>query len=193
MKGSARTPPPTVLLAMVLVAGCSRDRNAVMLTAPFNDSTKIGQLTAVWEDAGDERAFAGGTRLAEPEVRFRFRVDAQNRLGDRLFVRLGNFQLVDATGLGLAAADASIACALSAGTTEGVLSGDVWVPKRTAKNVAGFRISHFAVPLSDRGRSLYREWLLQGRAQDAAQIDSEIGRYAAAPPCLASGAGAPAR
>jgi len=182
--------PPLALASVILVAvsaaGCSRDHNAIALTAPFNESTKIGEVTATWENAGDERSFADAARLAEPEVRFRFRVDARNKLDDPLFVRLGSFQLVDAAGLTLGTATGEVVCALGAGTTEGVLSGDVWVRKKAANNVGGFRVSHFAVPLSERGRSLYREWLLQGRTQDAAQIDAEIARYASAPPCVAN-------
>ncbi len=178
----------TIFLLAAVSLACSRDRSTVVVTAPFNDSTKIGELTAVWNDSGEERAFANAQRLDTPEVRFRFRVDARNRLDDGMFVRLGNFQLVDRSGLTIAASDQRAECILNAGTTEGVLSGEVWVPKTAVNDVAGFRVAQFGVPLSERGRSLYREWLLQERAHEPAQADAEIAGYLAAPACVANAA-----
>jgi len=42
------------------------------------------------------------------------------------------------------------------------------------------------VPLSERGRAFYREFLLRQRPDAAAQIDAELAAYASAPPCGAS-------
>jgi hypothetical protein len=171
------------LLLLGPLAGCGRNRNTVRLVAPFDQDVTLGEVTATWDKSGEERAFAGGTRLREPEVRFQYRLDVRNRLGDKLFVRLARFQLVGPNGLGLATDPASVECTLSAGNARAILSGEVWIPKSKAEQARGFQVMHFAVPLNERGRALYREWLLQGRPQRSGDVDSEIARYAAAPPC----------
>jgi hypothetical protein len=173
---------PPVLLAVVF-ASCSRDGNRVILTPPFNDRTAIGEATARWENAGEERFFAGDRKLDEPQVRLRYRVDATNRLEDKLFVRLGDFRLVGKAGGEIARDGTRVECILGNGQTRGVLSGDVWVTAHAAGDIHGFGITHFAVPLSNRGRALYREWVLQGRKMDAAAVDAEIAAYAVAPDC----------
>lgn len=170
----------TVALALV---ACSSDGDAVKLVAPFNERTVLGEVTAVWKSTGEERGFAAGARLKEPQARLRYRADVRNRLGDKLFIRLGTFQLVDDAGLEIGSDSASVECTLATGASQAVLAGDVWVPKQAVGKVRGFHLEHFAVPLNDRGRALYREWLLQGRPADTAAIDAEIARYAAAPPC----------
>lgn len=170
-------------LLIGLLVSCSHD-DTIKLAAPFNDRTVVGDVSAVWSNTGEERGFAAGDRLAEPDVRFSYRVDVHNRLGDKLFVRLGEFQLVGENGLPLATDPVRVECALADGATRGVLAGDIWVAKHATGMVKAFRVSHFAVPLSDRGRALYREWQLQGRPGAAAEIDAEIARYAAMPPCL---------
>lgn len=169
----------------IALAACARDTTTEPLVAPFNERTILGEVSAVWSNTSEERGFAGGTRLQEPEIRFQYRVDVRNRLGDKLFVRPGDFQLVDEHGLALGSDGASVECSLGSGATQAILTGDVWVRKRAVSKVRTFRIARFAVPLNERGRGLYREWLLQGRPGAAAAIDAEIARYAAAPPCPA--------
>jgi hypothetical protein len=185
---SGRPPARSWLILVVAVAsaGCSRDGNKVILTPPFNDGTKIGEVSAQWENTGEERAFADGRKLDMPEVRFQYRVNVRNRLQDKVFVRLGGFRLVNEAGSEMGKSAARIECVLSVGDTPGLLRGDVWVPARGVRDVSGFGVTHFAVPLSERGRALYREWALQGRKSDAAAVDAEIGAYAAAPACAAS-------
>lgn len=187
------SPPPHLpsplgwyrLLPVALLLACSGDPNRVVLTAPFDAYAKLAEITGVWTNTGEERAFAEATRLKESEVRFQYRLNARNRMQDRLYVRLGGVQLVGGDGFPLGQDTAGIECTLDAGTTEGVLTGSVWLPKSKAKKVRGFRVSHFAVPLNERGRALYREWLLKHRPDQRAAIDAEITAYAAAPPCAA--------
>ena len=61
------------------------------------------------------------------------------------------------------------------------MSGDLWLGREASTRIKDFRVADHAVPLSDPGRALYREWQLQGRPGAAAEIDAEIARYAAAP------------
>ena len=182
-----RSARPSRLVAAValggLLASCSHD-DTIKLAAPFNENTIVGEVSAVWNNTAEERGFAGGDRLKEPEVRFRYRLDVRNKLGDKLFVRLGGFELVGENALPLGSDQASVQCVLGTGATPAILEGDAWIPKRIAGSVKAFQVSHLAVPLSDRGRALYREWLLQGRPGAAAEVDAEIGRYAAAPACV---------
>lgn len=173
-----------IALALALGLGCSRDGDSVRVVAPFNAESKIGEVTAVWQNTGEERAFADGTRLPEPQVRFQYRAEVHNRLHDKVFVRLTNFQLTDAQGLALATSPATVACALAGDATVAALAGELWVPNNRVDVVRGFGVSPFAVPLSERGRALYREWLLQGRTDKAAAVDAEIAGYAAAPACV---------
>ena len=166
-----------------LLASCSHD-DTIKLAAPFNENTIVGEVSAVWSNTAAERGFAGGDRLKEPEVRFRYRLDVRSKLGDKLFVRLGGFELVGENGLPLGSDQTNVECIVGSGATPAILQGDVWIPKRVAGSVKAFRVSHLAIPLSDRGRALYREWLLQGRPGAAAEIDAEIARHAAAPACV---------
>lgn len=168
---------------VVFLAGCHDDSTRLYVTAPFNEETELADVNAVWRDTGEERNFAESSRLDEPQVRFQYKVDLRNRLEHGLYVRLGGFQLVDDAGLSLGKADDSVKCVLAPGTTEAVLEGGVWVPKRSAKKVAGFRLRRFGVPLSERGRAMYREWLLQRRPEEGDAIDAELAGYAATPPC----------
>ena len=181
MKGYLRA--ALIVVGASILCGCWRDSDGVYVTAPFNDQTKLAEIEAVWRNTGEERAFADATRLAEPEVRFQYRVDVVNRLEDRLYVRIGNLELVDADSLSLGSAAEKINCVLDAGKTEALLDGSVWIPKRAAKKVADFRLERYGVPLSERGRAMYREWLLQTRPGEEAEIDADLTRYANTSPC----------
>jgi hypothetical protein len=172
-----------LLMVMVACAACSRDGSKVLLTPPFNDNTKVGEVTARWDDSGEERSFADGRKLEEPETRLRYRVDVRNRLEDKLFVRLSDFRLVAEGGAELGKSAGQIECVLSVGESTGVLSGDVWMTKRAVRSITGFGVTHYSLPLSERGQALYREWALQGRKGDAPTIDAEIQKYSSAPPC----------
>jgi hypothetical protein len=167
-------------LALVLLtcAACSRSGGTLELLAPFSDDTVVGQVTASWRATGQARADAGGA--AEREVAFR--IDAVNRLSDRLYVRLRGFRLI--AGDGTASSSALIAeCTLAPGTTPAVLRGTLWMPAAEVSALRGFQLDHFALPLSERGRAFYREFLLQQRPDRAAAIDAELTAYAAAPAC----------
>lgn len=172
-----------VLAGPLLFGGCRGDSNGVYVSAPFNEKTELAELSAVWRNTGEERTFADASRLDEPQVRFQYKVDARNRLEDQLYLRLGGFELVDEDGLSIGNAGEEVKCVLGAGKTEALLEGSVWVAKRSTGQVAGFRLDRFGVPLSDRGRAMYREWLLQSRPEEGGAIDAELARYASAPPC----------
>jgi hypothetical protein len=180
-KGDSLLRGAVVLLGIAL--GCSRDSREVLLTAPFNDDTEIGRATAVWQSTGEERAFAGGARLKEPEIRFQYRVDVKNEMEHPIFVRLGGFELLSEDGLALGRDDASIECTVGSRGAQGVLSGSVWVAKHAASKIGRFRLGHFAVPLNERGRALYREFLLTTRPGEAQAIEAELAGYAAAKGC----------
>ena len=171
-----------VVAILVGFVACRRTPDGLPLEAA-GDDTRLGTVSATWQATKDERGFADAVRLDEPQVRFRYRVDAHNRGDDKLFVRLVGFELVDDAGLTLAKADGTVECTLGPGTTEGALAGDVWVRKRDAERVEDFRIRRFAAALDDKGRARYRAWLLQGRPGDEAAVDREIAQQAAAPPC----------
>jgi hypothetical protein len=170
---------------VALAFGCWRDSNGVVLSAPFNDATEIGRVTAVWKNTGEQRSFAGGTRLKAAEVRFQYRVDVKNELDEPLYVRLGAFELVGEDGLSLGRDETVRRCAVAASAEEAVLEGSVWVAQSAAKQVESFRLRRFAVPLSERGRALYREWLLQRRPGQQARIDATLAAHARAPGCTA--------
>ena len=171
-----------IATATTLAGGCRRAPDGLPLTAP-GDETRLGTVSATWLRTDEERGFANAARLDEPEVRFRYRLDLHNGVDEKLFVRLEQFQLVDAAGLPIGTADASVACTLAAGTTQNVLAGDVWLRKRDADRVKAFQVKRFAAALDDEGRARYRAWLLAGRPGDEAQVEQEIARQAAAPAC----------
>ena len=169
-------------LAGIALSACSRDKGTIYLVAPFNDSTKIGDVTATWTNTGEERAFADGKRLDAPQVKLQYAINVRSRLDDKAFVRLQDFKLM-AGSEEVGKDSARVECVLPVGDSPRILTGEVWIATDRAKNVNGFEVTHFAVPLSERGRSLYREWSLQGRPDQAAAVDSEITAYASAPPC----------
>jgi hypothetical protein len=171
-------------LALALsLAACRHREEGLAVVAPFDVRKELAYLTAQWTQSPEERAFAEGFRLKEPEVRFLFRVRAHNVMRDKLYVRLDTFQLVDAQGQELGRSTAQTACTLAAGETTEVLSGDVWVDRTRAAGVRDFRLARQGVPLNDLGRELMRTWLLQGRTGREAEVDAELERYAAAPAC----------
>jgi len=172
-----------VAVCSLPLSGCWRDADGVYVAAPFNERTKLAQVEAVWRNTGEERAFADATRLDEPQVRFQYQVDVENRLEDRLYLHLGKLELLDDERLSLGTASEEVTCVLDTGKTESLLEGNVWVAKRSAKKVSGFRLERFGVPLSERGRAMYREWLLQSRPGEERAIDAELTEYANAPPC----------
>src|SRR6185369_8589644 len=141
-----RTAIAAAAATMLVVAACHREPDGLPLAAPGDDA-RLGTVTATWKATEDERGFADAVRLDEPQVRFRYRVDVHNRGGKKLFVRLDRFELLDGTGLALATADGSRECTLGSGTAEGALAGDVWVRKRDADRVQGFRLRRFAAAL----------------------------------------------
>jgi hypothetical protein len=167
-----------------LLAACSRDQGTVSLVPPYDDGDKLGTVHATWDNTGEERGFAAGTRLKEPEVRFRYRLDVRNRSDDKLFLRLENPEFVDDNGLAVGQAPAKVECTLQTGESKDVLTGELWVPKSAAPSVRSLRVSRFAVALGERPLRRYREWLLRGRPNEAAQIDAEIAIQAAVPACV---------
>jgi hypothetical protein len=177
-----RIAPVAAAAMLVVLAACRRTPDGLPLAAPGDDA-RLGTVSATWQATEDERGFANAARLDEPEVRFRYRVDVHNGVDEKLFVRLERFELVDASGLAVAAADGTVECTLGPGTTEGALAGDVWVRKRDTGRAKDFSIRRFAAALDEKGRARYRAWLLQGRPGDEAAIEREITRQAAAPPC----------
>jgi hypothetical protein len=171
-----------VAVGMLLIgAGCRQAPEGLPLTAP-GDDTRLGTVSAAWHTTGEERGFANAARLDEPEVRVRYRVDVHNAEDEKLFVRLEAFELVDEKGMTVATAAERVECTLGVGTAT-ALAGDVWVRKQDVDRVRDFRIRRFAAALDDEGRAQHRAWLLQGRPGDAAAIDAEIARQAAAKPC----------
>src|SRR5207249_10764260 len=64
-----------------------------------------------------------------------YRTSVRNRLHDALFVRLSDFELVDDHGLEVGTDATSAECTIGAGVTEGVLAGEVWVPKKDVERV----------------------------------------------------------
>jgi hypothetical protein len=173
-------------LLILAAAGCNRDEGKVILKPPFDAKAKVGEVTASWEPTGEERAFADGRKLAAPQVRLQYQVNVQNRLAEKMFVRLSEVRLTDKDGVALGQDAARVDCVLRVGDSAGVLRGEVWVAKDKADEVSGFAITHLVVPLSEIGQGHYREWMLQGRKSDEASVDAEIAGYAAAPACPTS-------
>ena len=148
------------------------------LLAAFSDDTVVGEIDARWTDSGDRRDVATGAA----EHKLTFRVDVVNRLADPLYLRLRHFRLLLADGP-REDSTAEVECALAPGTTPAVLSGAIWVTGEAAAAVRGFQVDALAVPLSERGRAFYREFLLGQRPGAAAAIDAELAAEAAAAPC----------
>jgi hypothetical protein len=142
------------------------------LIAAFSTDSRVGRLTATWSST----AAAGSGERAQGPVDYR--VDVLNQLAEPLFVRLRDFRLLNG-GAVLARGADEVACLAPPGQTAGVLRGTVLA----AGAPDGFEVERFAVPLSERGRSFYREFLLRQRPGDAAAIDAEIAAFAAAPRC----------
>lgn len=163
-------------MALVALAGCARSSDTIDLMAAFSDDTIVGELTASWHDGGEERQ-SGDVK----ERRLAYRVDAHNRLSDPVYLRLRRFRLLG--GDGPVPIGDTVECALQPGTTAGLLDGSVWVPVPQATAIRRMRVEQFAVPLSERGRAFYRQFLLQQRPDDAVAIDAEIAAYMAAPRC----------
>jgi len=173
---------PVRAVLLLLLIGCSRSQRTIELKRPFSDDTIVGTLTAQWNETGIARP-AGVSGAAEREVAFQ--IDVDNRLTDPLYVRFREAQLVGQGGV-IPTADASVACTLAPGHTADVLHGSAWVPATQAGGVRDFRIKYFVLPLSERGRAFYREFLLGQRPNDAASIDAELQTYAAAAPCAST-------
>lgn len=171
------------LLTVLLLAGCSRDTHTIDVAAPYGDGKVLAEIHATWSPSSETRAFAGAARLKETESRFQYRVNVRNRQGKKLLIRLSDFALTDKAGLEIGRDEKRAECVIGADGADALLSGEVWVPQRLAKAVHGFGIGRYAVPLEDKERTLYRDWLLKGRPDAAAEIDAEIARSAAAPPC----------
>ena len=140
----------------------------MQLLAPFSGDTVDGEITARWTDSGQTRD--GGT-AATTERTLTFRIDAVNRLSDRLYLRLRHFRLLTAEG-SREDADARVECTLAPGATPAVLTGRVWIAASQATAVRGFQVDYLAVPLSERGRAFYREFLLGQRPNATAAIDA---------------------
>jgi len=168
-----------LVATLLACAGCTRSSGSVELLAAFSDDSVVGQLTARWDESGEERA---GATPDGRDCKMTFHVDALNRLSDRLYLRLRDFRLIGRDGTH-GAGEAGVECALAPGTTDRVLAGVSWVPCNEAGAIRGFRVDHFAVPLSERGQSFYREFLRRQRPTDSAAIDAEIAAFAAAPTC----------
>lgn len=159
--------------ASMMAIGCHRAEQGVFINAPFNEETRIATVEAQWQPT----AAAGEGETLHFEVR------VSNKLADRLFVRLGNFTLTDAGGAVLAHVADERSCVLPASGAAIVLSGEVAVPRGAAARVAEFAVDRFGVPLSPRGRSIYREFLLQEERASEAQIDADMAAYMQSPPC----------
>ncbi len=152
-------------LLIVTLSSCRRAEPGIELIAAFSAESRVGRLTATWHDVGSGHV--------------EYRVEVVNQLADPLYIRLGGFTLQrGGTAVGHAA-DQS-ACVAPAGATVSPLAGQMTVDGGPAD---GFEVERFALPLSERGRSFYREYLLQRRPGDTAAIDAEIAAYARAPAC----------
>jgi hypothetical protein len=152
-------------VAALLAAGCRRREEGIFVAAPFNDNARLAKLEAHWSAA------AGGLR---------FSVEAESRLADRLFLRLGPVTAVAANGTPLATAAETRACVLNAGERAPILDG---VLPLAAEGVAALEIERFGVPLSPRGLAIYREHLLQVERMSPADADAALSGYQQAPPC----------
>jgi hypothetical protein len=162
-----------LMTALLIVAGCARSKTTIDLLPPFSDDTVVGQLAITWS--------VGSAPAEGRDCEVTFRVDASNRLADRLYLRLRDARVVGQDVH--AATPAGIQCALAPGATTGVLVGGASMPCAEANRVRDLQVDHLVIPLSQRGQSFYREFLLRQRPADGAAIDAEIAVYAAAPAC----------
>lgn len=172
-----------LVLVAILGAGCQSEDSERHLVAPFESQTKVAELNAVWTRTGETRPAEGDP--AASELRLRYRLMGRNLLQEGLYVRLSEFQFIDERGRTVAKDAASAECVLRGRSSAQLMEGSVWLPSTGADKVTSFRVESFAVPLSDRGRALYREWRLQREPLNAARIDAEIARYASVPECPA--------
>lgn len=162
----------------LLCAGCAHSGGSLELLAPFSDDSVVGEITATWSAGGATRDVGSPVRT---ERQVEFRVEALNLLSDRLYVALHHFRLMTADGA-TAESAASVECTLAAGERTAVLTGSLWIGGSAAA-IREFRVDHLAVPLSERGRAFYREFLLRQRPDAMAAIDAELAADAAAASC----------
>lgn len=172
MRRAART----ILVLLALSAGCTRSEQTIDLKAAFSDDTIVGHLAATWHTA-EERT---GENVAERAVTVR--VDAVNLLADRLYLRLGGLRLIG-PNRPIALDQTHSECAVPANGTSTVLQATAWVPAADASAIRGIEVEQLTVPLSERGRAFYREFLLRKRGGPVTTIEAELDSYAAAPPC----------
>jgi hypothetical protein len=157
------------LLWIALTVGCQRGPSALYITAPFNEETRLARVDATWQVAEGGQA--------------KYSVQVENSLADRLYVRLEGFSLTGAHGKALAQAVGQGACVLARGQKATVIAGDLLLPAEAAGHIDGFDVKRFGVPLSERGRAIYREFLLQSQKFSGAEVDAELAGYQNAPPC----------
>jgi hypothetical protein len=158
-------------LLLLISTGCARSGETLPLVAAFSDDSIIGQLDVHWAATG-----AAGEITVQ--------VDVVNRLSEPMYVRVRDLVLVGSRAE--VAVGAVIACRARPGTTPDVVRATV--AAGDLGTARGIRADRFAVPLSERGRAFYREFLLGQRPGDADAIDAEIAAYAAAPECGAAAA-----
>lgn len=160
------------LLLTLLLAACRGREDGLFIVAPFNDETKIAAVQASWRPIGDP---SGAPDRVSYEVR------VENRLADRLYVRLEDFALKDAAGRTIARGQTKRACVLAPHAAQVVLKGELSLPPGVG--IAAFDVARFGVPLSERGRGIYREFVLQSPVKTPAAVDAEIAAYMSAEPC----------
>jgi hypothetical protein len=168
------------VLLVLICAACTRSNRPIELKPAFSDDTVVGELRPSWSVTSDERGNGNGL-----ERRVAVRVDAVNQLSDKLYVRLTKLRLVGPNGP-IRIDDATVACALASGETPALLQGSSWIPTADIDRLRALQVDQFTVPLSQRGRAFYREFLLMQRPSDSVAIDAEIATYAAAPACAAA-------
>jgi hypothetical protein len=150
---------------LLALLGCRGEEPGEPLLAAFSGESRVGRLQASWGSAAAKQ----GT--------VRYRVEVRNQLADSLYVRLERFRVLDGTTV-VGAADEAVGCIVPAHGAATVLKGAIDLAAAGDR----FEVERFAVPLSERGRTFYREYRLRQRAEPTA-IDAEIAAYAAAPEC----------
>jgi hypothetical protein len=167
------------LVAALVLAGCARGQSSLPLLAAFSDESRVGRITATWVATGLPHPATGG---GPAQRELRYSVDLLNESAEPVFVRLRDFRVLAGTAEAARAGE-TVACALRPGPNPGVLHGTLWVGDDRLAALNGFDLNRFAVPLSERGRAFYREFLLGQRPGDATAIDAEIATYTSAPAC----------